>query len=55
VIYSRDTVRDAVARALLLDPTAGLDAAIEATAQAMHLHVDAVRAIVQPVTEDASQ
>jgi hypothetical protein len=53
VIYSHDAVRDAVARALLCDPTAGLDAAIVATAQALHLDVEEVRAIVQPATEIA--
>lgn len=51
MIASRDAVRQAVARALLLDPTAGQDAAIEATAQALALPIEVVRdALADPVT-----
>jgi hypothetical protein len=48
VIYSHDTIRAAVARALLLDASAGLDTAINATAQVLHLSPEDVRAIVDP-------
>ena len=46
MIASRETVRAAVARALLLDPTAGQDAAIGAAAQSLGLPVDVVREAV---------
>jgi len=65
VIYSHNAVRAAVARALILKPEEGHEAAIQAAAEALHLDVDEVRAlvpaveevraIVQPVTEDESQ
>lgn len=51
MIASREAVRAAVARALLLDPTAGQDAAIEAAAQALALPVETVRdAVADEVT-----
>ena len=43
MIAAREAVRAAVARAMLLDPTAGQDAAIEAASQALALPVEAVR------------
>jgi hypothetical protein len=42
-ILSRDRVRSAVARALLLDPEAGQEAAIASAAQALGLPVEVVR------------
>lgn len=52
-IASRETVRAAVARAMLLDPEAGQEAAIEAAAQALGLPVDLVHEAVAD-TEVAS-
>lgn len=46
MIYSQDKVRQAVARALLLDPTAGTEAAIAAAAQALCLPHSMVAACV---------
>jgi hypothetical protein len=43
VIVERDKVRECVERAFLLEPQAGLDAAIHATAQALALDVETVR------------
>lgn len=45
-IIPRAQVREAVARALLLAPTAGQQAAIEAAAQALALPVEAVEQAV---------
>ena len=42
-IMNRERVRDAVARALLLDPSAGKEAAIRAAAQALGLAEEVVR------------
>ena len=46
MIISRETVRQAVARALVLDP-GDTEAAIAAAAQALGLPVEAVRECVQ--------
>ncbi len=43
MIYPKHNVRDSVERAFLLDHQAGLDAAINATAQALGLDVETVR------------
>lgn len=48
-IYPIEKVREAVSRALLLDPDAGLDAAIAATSQALALDPQAVREAVETV------
>lgn len=51
MIASREAVRAAVARALLLDPTAGQEAAVAAAAQALGLPVETVReALSDPIT-----
>jgi len=42
-IYTKDKIRDAVARAMLLDAEAGTEAAIEVVAEAFALPVEAVR------------
>lgn len=46
-VYPIERVRAAVARALLLDPEAGMEAAIQATAQALALPVECVREAVE--------
>lgn len=43
MIVERNKVRESVERAFLLEPQAGLDAAIHATAQALALDVETVR------------
>jgi hypothetical protein len=48
-IYTREKVREVVARALLLDPERGEQAAIEAAAQALALPVECVREAVETV------
>ena len=47
-IVARETVREAVARALLLAPERGQEAAILATAQALGLPAEAVREAIEP-------
>lgn len=47
MITTRESVRQAVARAMLLDP-GDTEAAIAAAAQALGLPVEAVREVVQP-------
>lgn len=47
MVVSRENVRKAVERAMLLDPASDLEAAIAATAQALCLPVDEVRACVE--------
>ncbi len=51
MIYTRAAVRESVARALLLSPEAGQEAAIEAAARALCLPVEAVREAVDEADE----
>jgi hypothetical protein len=53
-IYSHEAVLRAVARTLILDPDRGLEVAIQATAQSMHIDVEDVRAIVSQEPAEAS-
>lgn len=48
MIVSRERIQTAVARALLLDPEAGTQAAIAATAQALGLPIDLVEQAMEP-------
>lgn len=47
MIATREAVRAAVARALLLDPSAGQQSAIEAAAQALGLPAEAVHSAIE--------
>lgn len=47
MIIQRDKVRQAVARALLLDPTGGLESAVAAAASALAIPVEAVLEAVE--------
>jgi len=51
-IHSRDKIREAIARALLLDAEAGTEAAVEAVAQSFAMPVEAVRECIE--TSEAS-
>lgn len=53
MIYSITQVREAVARALLLAPELGREAAIEAAAQSLALDAGTVREVVGEQDEEA--
>lgn len=53
MIYKRENVRRAVERALLLDPTGDLDAAIAAVAQATGLAAETVRECLEKQEQPA--
>lgn len=53
-IVQRAAMRAAVARALWLDPQAGIDAAMHAVAQALCLPIEAVQEAVAPAAEETA-